>query len=246
MPGDYPRCTTNSVACTSSYLVPGADCHVGGDVSLLYWPQSRRAGICSSDEIVTMGPTIAGQPNTAVWQNLTITSPTVWIIYSSLSAVDNCENTIGPVLTSGRIPMQSTDLSTVIPWFLTNIPWDDSPSGWINIARSTGVLKAMREEWTGIDPSYLDHHVPLTVADLAQPIPAAPYYQARVFHMDNACWSGGCPTIQAWGSNYAPVLALPSIATELRPEWLTYVSNRSSSYPLLTVRQMYPTIRVNG
>lgn len=192
-----------------------------------------------------MGPTIAGKPNTAVWKNYTITSPTVWIIYESLRAVDNCENTIGPVLTSGVIPMQSTDVSTVIPWFLTNIPWDDSPSGWINIARSTGVLKALREDWTGIDQSYLDHHVPLTVADLAHPIPAAAYYQARVFHLDEACWHGGCPTIEDWGTQHAPVLALPTMVTDLRPEWRTCVSLEPSSGSLLTLWQMHATVWIN-
>lgn len=212
---DFPRCQTNTVGCGK----PGADCAVfGTGIQLLYWPQTWAGGYCGDHKsIVTLGPTIPGKSNTATYGNYTLTSPTVYIKYSVMSARDICETGVGPTLTDGIFPIASDRVYSKVPYFMTNIPWE-GPSGLMHIGREVGLTNAMVGSWPNLDPNYGDARVPVTYPDLdPETVPALPYFQREMLGGDPWCYYGGCPTMVPW--NYFPRLDVPAEARSLAQEW---------------------------
>lgn len=61
-----------------------------------------------------------------------------------------------PTLYDSYIAVESSMVSTKLPYFWTNIPWD-GPGGLLEIARSTGIINAKMEHgYTGINLNYAD------------------------------------------------------------------------------------------
>ncbi|KAI7277981.1 hypothetical protein KC345_g6249 [Hortaea werneckii] len=83
-------------------------------VKLLYWPVSTASDNDCQNTVstMTMGPTIAGKPNTFVLRNTTLTSPTVYMEFDGTWAYENN----GTMVTSESrllLPHNSTDVSSL-------------------------------------------------------------------------------------------------------------------------------------
>lgn len=85
---DYPG---SSVTCELGCVFDPFRCTISAEsVQLIYWPVSTVSG--SPNVTVTSNPT---ELVTAVVDGTTFTSPTVYLSYAAVSAVDGCEHTIG-------------------------------------------------------------------------------------------------------------------------------------------------------
>jgi hypothetical protein len=119
--GSYPRADYTSPICgsptpflsTSAVGPPG--CAVDkATVQLLYWPVARQStDLCNGNaSLATMTPTISGKPNTAVYQNTTLTSPTVYIALDGTWQVTSSGTTIDQHSLL-ILPQKPTDVSSV-------------------------------------------------------------------------------------------------------------------------------------
>jgi len=112
------------------------------DLTVLYWPVTTAGGnFCAQNgTVVTASPTITGKPNTAVYEGRTVTSPTVYYIYGTVSAVDTntgrmCGNRANNVSVAVQpedivMPVDITTRSSIIQtttkfnWdYVNDMPW---------------------------------------------------------------------------------------------------------------------------
>ena len=119
--GRYPSADYTSPICgsptpflsTSAVGPPG--CAVDkATVQLLYWPVARQStDLCNGNaSLATMTPTISGKPNTAVYQNTTLTSPTVYIALDGTWQVTSSGTTIDQHSLL-ILPQKPTEVSSV-------------------------------------------------------------------------------------------------------------------------------------
>jgi len=75
---------------TSMSLIPPACAVDTATMQLLYWPVATTSGdLCHGNgSTITATPTIPGQPNTVVYMNNTLTSPTVYMAFQNVWKVD--------------------------------------------------------------------------------------------------------------------------------------------------------------
>jgi hypothetical protein len=83
-------------------------------VQLLYWPVARQStDLCNGNASLATGtPTISGKPNTAVYQNTTLTSPTVYIALDGTWRVTS-SGTVVDAHSLLVLPQKPTDVSSV-------------------------------------------------------------------------------------------------------------------------------------
>lgn len=83
-----PNSTSSTPICGKPTLLPSPVSVVGppvcavqaATIQLLYWPVRRVGSFCEGNSTtMTIGPTIAGKPNTVTYWNTTLTSPTVYM-----------------------------------------------------------------------------------------------------------------------------------------------------------------------
>lgn len=83
-------------------------------VQLLYWPVVRQTGdLCNNNaSLSTLGPTISGKPNTAVYEGTTLTSPTVYVALDGTWRVESSGTTYNE---HSRLilPQKPADVSSV-------------------------------------------------------------------------------------------------------------------------------------
>lgn len=180
-----------------------ADCRITGDaVKLLYWPPEtapvQELWPGSSSEVV------------AYVDGTTLTSPTMYVSYQTLFAMDSCRSTIGRTFSNTIIPIASNHLSSMVYQqmlypdgsFTTTVP--------------------------NIDFHYSDRNliftyktVPFNVTELQEPVPSTIY--DKLPWCAKWTWSASlynqvpreCPT----NTPYAPLIAIPPEAKDLEPEW---------------------------
>lgn len=93
-----------------------ADCNKctisGGTVQLLYFPVPRTTsgGSNFSMPAPTAAPAV---PETAVYKNFTMTSPSVYISFQTAYAVDECGSPVGQRYPGAILPLPLSDLSSV-------------------------------------------------------------------------------------------------------------------------------------
>jgi hypothetical protein len=109
-----PICGSPTPFTTHVTLGPPACAVNQATVQLLYWPAARQSkDLCNNNaSLSTMGPTIPGKPNTAVYGGTTLTSPTVYIAVDGTWRVEN-DGTTSEGHASVIIAQNSTDVSSV-------------------------------------------------------------------------------------------------------------------------------------
>lgn len=66
----------------------------GGTVQLLYWPVSTSTAANGTVANATATPT-ATEPATLVYEGYTLTSPSVYISFATVYALNDCNSTVG-------------------------------------------------------------------------------------------------------------------------------------------------------
>lgn len=110
-----PTCNT-TVACTSA-CNPNYCTVQGGTVELLYWPVATTSLYSGNDgEQRTSIIPISGDPAktvTAMYDGITLVSPTVYISFQTAFALDECSSPVGHNHTGSIVAVQPSDLSSI-------------------------------------------------------------------------------------------------------------------------------------
>ncbi|KAK3068830.1 hypothetical protein LTR53_013293 [Teratosphaeriaceae sp. CCFEE 6253] len=109
-----PLCAKLSAPKTGAAVADDAVCFVPqASVELLYWPVSTASSRHCNGSVstMTMGPTIAGRPNTFRTLNSTLTSPTVYILVNGRWGYTSAGTTFANQ-TSMLLPLSSTAVSS--------------------------------------------------------------------------------------------------------------------------------------
>ncbi|KAK0283300.1 hypothetical protein LTR57_009426 [Friedmanniomyces endolithicus] len=190
-----PICEMPSFTCTQgSYCVPDGCTVQGGTVQLLYWPASKSTPGGNQ----TRSHAIPGVPRptevvTALYKNLTLTWPSVYIDFKTAFALDKCGQTVGDPHPGAIIPLDPKDLYTI------NADYD-----WI-VATST--IRNTLVTTTFYMSKPMNYH------DLTGLPPGSAYEEMPL------CVPVGCPVITP--SLYHPQLVLPTQIRALDPAWKT-------------------------
>ncbi|KAK1094169.1 hypothetical protein LTR48_000868 [Friedmanniomyces endolithicus] len=188
-----PTCEMPPFTCTQgTYCVPNGCTVQGGTVQLLYWPAfTSTTGSNQTRSHASSGVPHPTAPVTALYKNLTLTSPSVYIDFKTAFALDNCGHTVGDPHPGAIIPLNPKDLYTI-----------DADYDWI-VATST--IHNTLVTTTFYMSKTMDYH------DLTGLPPGAAYEEMPL------CVPVGCPVITP--SLYHPQLVLPTQVRALDPAW---------------------------
>lgn len=201
--------STTSWPTTKSYG-PGCSlgcqqCAVTGNtVKVYYWPETATAlpGRNTTLWPSTSTRSVPARPIVAIVDNTTLTSPTVYISYATLSASDSCSG-VGQTIKHTIVPLRnSQDLSS-----LAYQPIDG------NIGFRPG-------NWVGGSWKYATK--PFNYKDLVEPIPNSVYNQMPACQVQSHAFNtAGIPGNFTCSPRvaYAPLIALPSDVFALDPAW---------------------------
>lgn len=158
----------------------------GGTVQLIYFPTTRT----TSGQIAanTTSPEPTGLV-TAVYRNMTMTSPTVYISFDKAYAQNECGKQVGKVYPGAILPMNVSDLSSVNGGYGTFYVPDPT-----NPYVSTPSLRVL----------------PFTLADLNWPPPVSAYSNQLKYQMGREIFS-----IITWP--YNPILEVPPQIRSMDP-----------------------------
>lgn len=163
----------------------------GGPVRLLYWPVKTVGGdLCHRNGSTLLAAPIGEGLNTIVDLGTTFTSPTVYISFATLWAMDRCAQTTGTPLRNHIMAVKSDEITTVCGG-------RDIPQMGIH---AVGQL------------NYADLNSPV-------PLSAYSCMQRCSWGMEHAeieYWKTACPTVY---DDFAPALAFPTGVYNLQPEW---------------------------
>lgn len=97
-----------------------------------------------------------------------------------------------PTLYDSYIALESTSISTKVPYFWTSIPWEGE-GGLLQIAMSTGIINAKMEHgYTGINLNFADEQYVFKLPDQE-------HYEIKA----DSCCAVVCPcTILIWQALY--------------------------------------------
>ncbi|GAB1733707.1 hypothetical protein NU195Hw_Modified_528t1 [Hortaea werneckii] len=207
---------------TSTQCVFSKDCKKctisGGTVQLLYFPVSRtsaspsgpntgsgkvvvetNAGWNRSTPTTTLGPTALATeaiegPETAVYEDTTLTSPSVYISFHTAYANNECGSQVGQRYPGAILALDQTDLSSVYGLYGTVYSTISDPL--FPVAVTTPYLRAG----------------PFDLADLNWPIPPEVYRNQLRFVM-------GRDTYSVVFDDYSPILAVPPQIRDMDPAW---------------------------
>ncbi|KAI7201069.1 hypothetical protein KC316_g1260 [Hortaea werneckii] len=190
----------------------------GGTVQLLYFPVSRtsaspsgprtgsgrmaaatNAGWNRTTPTTTLGPTAlvtkgSEGPETAVYENTTLTSPSVYISFHTAYANNECGSQVGQRYPGAILALDQTDLSSVFGLYGTVYSTISDPL--FPVAVTTPYLRAG----------------PFDLADLNWPIPPEVYRNQLRFVM-------GRDTFSVVFDDYSPILAVPPQIRDMDPAW---------------------------
>ncbi|KAK0283520.1 hypothetical protein LTR35_001946 [Friedmanniomyces endolithicus] len=190
----YHQTTERTMSEKGTYCVPNGCTVQGGTVQLLYWPASASTpGSNQTRSHASPGVTLPTAPVTALYKNLTLTSPSVYIDFKTAFALDNCGQTVGDPHPGAIIPLNPKDLYTI-----------DADYDWI-VATST--IHNTLVTTTFYMSKTMNYH------DLTGLPPGAAYEEMPL------CVPVGCPVITP--SLYHPQLVLPTQVRALDPAWST-------------------------
>ncbi|KAI6881746.1 hypothetical protein KC360_g6419 [Hortaea werneckii] len=190
----------------------------GGTVQLLYFPVSRTSASPSgpntgsgkvavetnaswnrSTPTTTLGPTAPitkgnEGPETAVYEDTTLTSPSVYISFHTAYANNECGSQVGQRYPGAILALDQTDLSSVYGLYGTVYSTISDPL--FPVAVTTPYLRAG----------------PFDLADLNWPIPPEVYRNQLRFVM-------GRDTYSVVFDDYSPILAVPPQIRDMDPAW---------------------------
>ncbi|KAK0946015.1 hypothetical protein LTR29_002595 [Friedmanniomyces endolithicus] len=188
----YHQTTERNMSEKGTYCVPNGCTVQGGTVQLLYWPAfTSTTGSNQTRSHASSGVPHPTAPVTALYKNLTLTSPSVYIDFKTAFALDNCGHTVGDPHPGAIIPLNPKDLYTI-----------DADYDWI-VATST--IHNTLVTTTFYMSKTMDYH------DLTGLPPGAAYEEMPL------CVPVGCPVITP--SLYHPQLVLPTQVRALDPAW---------------------------
>jgi hypothetical protein len=112
----FPLIAPTCMPQATGYCSYGPNCNsctiYGGTVQLLYWPVSTTPTLPSN--VTTPMATSKVEPVVAVYEGVTITSPSVAISFATAYAVNDCNSTVGKAHTGSILPLAPGDLSSAL------------------------------------------------------------------------------------------------------------------------------------
>ncbi|KAK3620444.1 hypothetical protein LTR22_025589 [Elasticomyces elasticus] len=190
-----PTCSPSYWLSACSYSGQGDRCTItGGSVQLLYWPPQATATANGTFANTTASPTITGMV-TATARGITMVSPSVYISFETVYAVNNLGETVGKPRTADIMAFKPEQISSV----------------------QGGDRRSATDQYGSEYLSYWGDS-PFNYADITWPVPATAYLQQpRCFLMSqDGSDTGGCPIIL---DDYNPVLVVPAAVRGLDPAW---------------------------
>ncbi|KAK4954572.1 hypothetical protein LTR10_008005 [Elasticomyces elasticus] len=190
-----PTCSPSYWLSACSYSGQGDRCTItGGSVQLLYWPAKATATANGTFANSTASPTITGMV-TATARGITMVSPSVYISFETVYAVNNLGETIGKPRTADIMAFNPEEISSV----------------------QGGDRRSATDQYGSEYLSYWGDS-PFNYADITWPVPATAYLQQpRCFQVSqDGSDTGGCPIIL---DDYNPVLVVPGAVRGLDPAW---------------------------
>ena len=108
-----PPCSTPEFSCTQQSWCNTDACTVyGGTVELLYWPAA--ATTTASAGFTKNGTFLSSMaPVTAMYKNMTLTSPSVYLEYKTAYAVDGCSQKVGGHYPGALLALDPDDLYSI-------------------------------------------------------------------------------------------------------------------------------------
>jgi hypothetical protein len=105
-----PSCSTPDFSCTQQSWCNTNACTVqGGTVELLFWPAATRTpGFTNNGTL--LGPVV---PVTAVYKNMTLTSPSVYLEYKTAYALNGCSQKVGGHYPGAILALDPDDLFSI-------------------------------------------------------------------------------------------------------------------------------------
>ncbi|KAK3111800.1 hypothetical protein LTR53_012566, partial [Teratosphaeriaceae sp. CCFEE 6253] len=190
-----PTCEMPAFKCTLEARCIPSGCTVqGGEVELLYWPaDSRTLGANSTGQRFNGSGTATPSPVTALYKNVTLTSPSAYIDFKTAFALDNCGKTVGRAYPGAIISLDPKDLYTIqadFDYFVVTTTMHSS-----------------------IDTTTFYQSAPMDYKDLTGLPPGAAYQAMPI------CVADGCDIISP--SSFHPQLVLPTQVRDLDPAWRT-------------------------
>nr|POF19947.1 hypothetical protein CFP56_52196 [Quercus suber] len=196
---------------TTEWIAPGCtlgcqQCAITANtVQLYYWPPTTAAAV--ENGTMTARPSrllanASAEIVTAIIDNFTMTSPTIYISYAKLYASNSCSG-VGKTHLNTIIPMANSESLSSLAYSAIDDHVGYQPGNWI------------MNSWQYITKPY-------NFADLIEPIPASIYNQMPGCQLDyhiqqtaGISQSFTCTLTLP----YAPIIALPSDITNVDPEW---------------------------
>ena len=197
---------------TSRTYAPGCSmgcqqCAITGEnVQLLYWPPST-ATLVENGTVTARPAHPVGNASylmTAMFGNVTLTSPTVYISYDTLHASNSCSG-VGGRYRNTIIPVSSKDLSSLAYQPLQ--AWAIAPGQWGRQMLSYEYLA-----------------LPFNIEDLIEPIPdrvfnKLPWCQRELKGWQAAGFNASSFTCSPRDIAYAPLIAVPTEVQNIDPAW---------------------------
>ncbi|KAI7622500.1 hypothetical protein KC343_g2724 [Hortaea werneckii] len=215
-----PTCSPS----TTTQCIFSKDCSKctisGGTVQLLYFPVSRTSSPASASSsvsassgkilgnagwngtasatgnpgsVMTSAPT---KPETAMYENITLTSPSVYISFHTAYANNECGSQVGKRYPGAILPLNPDELSSVYGLYGTLYSTLSDPL--FPVPVTSAYLKAAS----------------FNLADLNWPVPVSAYQNQPKFKLGGEIFS-------VVFDDYRPVLAVPPQIREMDPAWKT-------------------------
>ncbi|KAK4896151.1 hypothetical protein LTR27_006008 [Elasticomyces elasticus] len=110
-----PTCHMPTFTCTrGTYCVPSGCTVQGGDVELLYWPATTTTtNSIHAEQRANKTWTTTPQAVTAIYKNLTLSSPSIYIEFKTAFALNNCGQSVGGRYPGAIISLDPKELYTI-------------------------------------------------------------------------------------------------------------------------------------
>ncbi|KAK4902979.1 hypothetical protein LTR49_026958 [Elasticomyces elasticus] len=181
--------------CTrGTYCVPSGCTVQGGDVELLYWPATTTTtNSIHAEQHANSSWTTSPQVVTAIYKNLTLSSPSIYIEFKTAFALNNCGQSVGGRYPGAIISLDPEDLYTIQADFDFFV-----------------VTTTVRER---LETTTFYQSAPMNYHDLTGLPPGAAYQAMPI------CVAEPCDILTP--SKYHPQLVLPTQVRALDAAWAT-------------------------
>ncbi|KAI6792477.1 hypothetical protein KC363_g5076 [Hortaea werneckii] len=184
----FPVSRTSATAAASSF-VSGSSGEITGDVG---WNRTASA-TGNPGSVITNAPP---KPETAMYENITLTSPSVYISFHTAYANNECGSQVGKRYPGAILPLDPDELSSVYGLYGTLYSTLSDPL--FPVPVTSAYLKAAS----------------FNLADLNWPVPVSAYQNQPKFKLGGEIFS-------VVFDDYRPVLAVPPQIREMDPAWKT-------------------------